>query len=100
MQPETVAVVENGTQVMGGAPIPSQNQPPPPGLATNAAGAAGALAGWAFASVSRKVWDSKTLQFCGVITDSQRISVDLIGRTLRADRKTAFITGRDACSPS
>jgi SCY1-like protein 1 len=30
----------------------SQNQP---GLATNAAGAAGALAGWAFASVSSRV---------------------------------------------
>ncbi|KAK4058806.1 Nuclear aminoacylation-dependent tRNA export pathway component [Microbotryomycetes sp. JL221] len=50
--PETV-VVENGApSVAAAAQAASQTQP---GLATNAAGAAGALAGWAFASVSKKL---------------------------------------------
>ncbi|KAK4053841.1 Nuclear aminoacylation-dependent tRNA export pathway component [Microbotryomycetes sp. JL201] len=48
--PETV-VVENGASSPA-AQAASQTQP---GLATNAAGAAGALAGWAFASVSKKL---------------------------------------------
>ncbi|KAM0792352.1 hypothetical protein ACM66B_005032 [Microbotryomycetes sp. NB124-2] len=48
--PETVAG-ENGT-TNAAAQAASQTQP---GLATNAAGAAGALAGWAFASVSKKL---------------------------------------------
>lgn len=43
----------------------SENQP---GLATNAAGAAGALAGWAFASVSKKVRVSE-LGACGLCAD-------------------------------
>ncbi|CEQ39872.1 SPOSA6832_01420 [Sporobolomyces salmonicolor] len=50
LQPET-ALPEAGQQ-SAALQAASQTQP---GLATNAAGAAGALAGWAFASVSKKV---------------------------------------------
>lgn len=56
LQPDTVPV-ENGQQSAATQAI-AENQP---GLATSASGAAGALAGWAFASVSKKVRSSRSL---------------------------------------
>ena len=61
LQPDTVMVTANGT--VNGAPVNAAASTAP-GLATNAAGAAGALAGWAFTSISRKVRTRLDLHPC------------------------------------